>query len=141
MPRCSCAGNSCSCIIQAGSGLVISGTGNNSAPYTVSLAPNYLLITQAVAGTIDLTDVPSGAIVELNLSANVTGVTLPTTPGLKIEIAAKQVIASRTIVWPTIKWVGGVVPTLSTTINYIDWIVLRRLGTDWIGAVEGAAIR
>lgn len=141
MPRCSCAGNSCSCTIQAGTGLTLTGTGNDSAPFVVSLAANYLLLTQATNGPIDLSAVASGVIVELNLSANVTGITLPTAPGTKIEIAAKQVVASRTITWPTIKWVGGAAPVLSTTINYIDWIVIRRLGTDWIGAVEGAAIR
>src|SRR5690606_37407453 len=36
MPRCTCAGNSCNCLIQAGSNVTVAGKGTASDPYIVS---------------------------------------------------------------------------------------------------------
>jgi len=143
MPRCSCAGNSCSCAIQVGPGLTLTGTGNSSAPYTVSLASQYLSIPVPSVGALDLSSVPAGAIVEVLLSASANSVILPVlTPGSRIDLFVKQVVAGRTITWPSaVKWPGGTAPVLSSTINYGDWLAIRLLQTDWIGATEGLAIR
>lgn len=143
MPRCTCAGSSCSCIVQVGDGLTISGSGNASAPFTISLTQSLIAINQTVAGTVDLSTVQSGSVVFLSLSAAATGFTFPTTPGIRFDLVIKQITASNAVTWgSTIKWPGGTNPTVSATINYTDWFVLRNLGgSTWIGAIEGQAIR
>jgi hypothetical protein len=143
MPKCSCAGNSCSCQIQVGDGLLLTGTGNAGAPYVLSLAQAVTTLAQSAAGAVDLSAVKSGTLVLLNLSAAVTGFTLPSTPGTRIDLVITQVTAGNTVTWGTaIKWPGGAAPTVSATINYADWFALRALtATAWIGAIEGQAIR
>lgn len=144
MPRCSCAGNSCSCSVQVGDGLAISGTGSQSNPFIISLASQYIAISHTVAGALDLSSVPSGAVVDLTLSANATSLILPNVPGHNMDLIVRQGAASRTITWPAeVEFPGGVAgPTLSTTLNYRDWITLRQLtSTIWVGALIGAAIR
>jgi hypothetical protein len=143
MPRCSCAGNACSCAIQATDGLSISGTGSASNPFVITLNNQYIQVAHTVAGALDLSGMPSGAMVEVLLSANVTSVVLPTGDGYRLDLALKQAVASRTITWPgNIEWPGGTAPVLSTTINYWDWFFIRKLsGTTWLGTTHGAAIR
>ena len=143
MPKCTCAGNSCSCAIQVGDGLSISGTGNSGSPFIISLTQQYIPIDQTVAGTMDLSTAQSGSVVVLNLSAAVTGFIMPNLPGGRFDLVIKQVTASNAVTWGSvIKWPGGTSPTVSTTINYMDWFVLRNVGgTTWIGATEGLAIR
>lgn len=41
--------------------------------------------------------------------------------------------ASRAITWPTIKWVGGVAPTLTGTDGAIDYVFFIYDGTNWLG--------
>jgi hypothetical protein len=143
MPRCSCAGNSCSCLIQVGDGLVLTGTGNNSAPYTLSLASPYVPIAHGTSGGLDLSAATSGSLIHVTLSANVTGVTLSTIDGQWFDLFLQQGTAGNTIVWPAdIRWAGGTDPVLSTTVGWGDWFRLRRLtGTSWIGSIEGVAVR
>ena len=143
MPKCSCAGNSCSCAVQVGDGLTITGTGNAGAPFTISLTQTIVTIAQSGAGALDLSAVKTGSIVLVNLSASVTSVVLPSVAGSRIDVVFKQVTASNTVAWGTVvKWPGGTAPVVSTTINYMDWFVLRSLSTtEWIGAIEGQAIR
>jgi hypothetical protein len=123
--------------------LVISGTGNNSAPFTVSLASPYTGFTLSAPGALDLSALTSGALAEVTLGASATSVILPTVAaGTRIELALKQGVAGSTVTWPsTVKWSGGAAPVLSTVVNYTDWLVLRMLQGGWIGAVVGAAIR
>jgi hypothetical protein len=143
MPKCSCAGSSCSCQVQVGDGLTLTGTGNAAAPYVISLTQTVVSITQSATGTVDLSAVKSGSLVVIALSAPVTGLTLPTVPGTRIDLVFTQVTAGNTVTWGTaIKWPGGVAPVVSATINYSDWFALRALtSTAWVGAIEGQAIR
>lgn len=143
MPRCSCAGNSCSCLIQVGDGLTLTGTGNNAAPYTISLASQYVQIAHTSAGGLDLTDANSGTLIHVSLSGNVTGITLPTTEGMTLDLFFQQVTPSNTIVWPTgVRWAGGTDPTMTATATYGDWYHLRKInGADWIATIHGQAIR
>ena len=43
---------------------------------------------------------------------------------------------SRTVTWPTIKWIGGSAPTLTTTVNKRDIVVFVREGSDYYGAAD-----
>lgn len=43
---------------------------------------------------------------------------------------------SRTITWPTIKWAGGVAPTLSTGANKIDIVSFTYDGTNYYGVAS-----
>lgn len=144
MPRCSCAGNSCSCLIQVGDGLVLTGTGNNSAPYTISLASPYVPVAHGTEGGLDISNASSGALIHVTLTANITGITLPTIDGAQIDLFFEQGTAGNTIVWPAaVRWPGGTDPVLSTTAGWGDWFRLRKIAGAgaWIGAIEGAAIR
>jgi hypothetical protein len=142
MPRCSCAGNSCSCTIQTGPGLQLTGTGNTSAPFTISLATQFVSLPHPANGTLTLANAAPGSITEILLSGNVTSLVLPVSPGARLDLVLRQTVAGRTVAWPSsIKWAGGAPPVLSTTAGWADWIAIRQLATDWIGVVEGAGIR
>lgn len=39
MPKCGCAGSSCSCLIEGGAGVTIEGVGSADRPYLISSAP------------------------------------------------------------------------------------------------------
>ena len=49
MPRCDCAGSSCQCLIQAGAGIQITGSGNTNNPYVVTS-------TSTIAGSLQVQD-------------------------------------------------------------------------------------
>ena len=134
MPKCQCAGNACNCNLVAGDGLTIQGTGNASAPFTISLSSPLITVDVTAPGPIDASAATSGAVVVLNLSANVTSLTLPTTPGTRIDVIIVHTLANTTVTWPTIKWPGGTPPVQSTTAGRVDWISLRLYGPAWIGA-------
>lgn len=65
MPRCDCAGSTCQCLIQAGQGIQISGSGNTNNPYVITS-------TATIAGslrvqdtrTVDLTAIGAGTPVD-----------------------------------------------------------------------------
>ena len=143
MPRCSCAGNSCGCLIQGGDGVSISGTGNNSAPYTISLTTQYQQINHAVAGPLDLTPIRSGTLLEVALGANVTDIQFAGGLGTSYEVLFRQnVSGGATVAWPSIiEWPGGADPVLSTTLYWAELISFRKLAGSWLGVVLGAAIR
>lgn len=136
MPKCQCAGNACSCSIVTGDGLTVTGTGNASAPYQISLTSTLLTATVAAPATIDLSSLGSGAVARLDMSANVTGLTLPATIGARIDIVASHVVGAVSITWPSsVKWASATPPTQTTTINRYDWFTLRQVASGvWIGS-------
>lgn len=76
MPRgCGCAGNSCGCLIEVGPGLNVSGTGNATEPYLISLEESVPITMgpYTVAGsTADLTNVADGnAIVSVDYEEDI----------------------------------------------------------------------
>jgi hypothetical protein len=138
---CGCAGGSCGCAIQAGPGLVVTGTGNASAPFTITLAPTPSSIPIDVAGPLDLSAFGGYSTVLVNLNANATSVILPTAavaPG-RIDLLIRQGAGgSRLITWPAaIVWPGGTDPVLTTTNNAYDWITLIQAAGTWAGVRTG----
>jgi hypothetical protein len=141
MPRCSCAGNSCSCAIQSGTGITITGTGSATAPFVVSTSTRAGIVGLSADGVLDLSDVDSDSLIEVLLHEDVNSVVLPADSTARISLALRQGAIPNTVVWPAnVRWAGGVAPTLSTTAGDLDWLAFRQLGDIWLGAVEGAAI-
>lgn len=134
MPRCSCAGSSCNCTVQSGSGLTVFGQGNKDDPYIISLAIPFGEREHIEAGPLDLTVASPGAFVEVTLAADITEVVLPDDPGGRVELLIHQDGSGSTVTWPAnIWWPSGTPPVLSTVAGQADWIDLRRLGTHWVG--------
>ena len=139
MPKCQCAGNACNCQIVAGDGVVINGTGNASAPYSISVASQYIPVNVPANGPVDVSTAFTGAVIDLSLSANVTALTLPSVAGTRIDVVIRHVVAGTTVTWPTgILWPGGAAPAQATAANRTDWFTLRRGATNWIGGIVSA---
>lgn len=136
--RCSCAGSSCSCQIVAGNGVVVTGTGNASAPYQISIAPQQNQIDHLTDGALDLSSVSGYGSVLVNLAADATSVALPT-GGSRLDLLLLQGgTGSNLVTWPSvIKWPGGTDPTLSTAAGDLDWITLIQASGTWAGVVTG----
>jgi hypothetical protein len=136
MPKCQCAGNACNCQIVAGDGVVISGTGNASAPYSISVSSQYIPVNVPANGPVDVSTAFTGAVIDLSLSANVTALTLPAVAGARIDVVIRHVVAGTTVTWPAgILWPGGAAPAQATGANRVDWFALRRGSTNWIGSL------
>lgn len=96
---------------------------------------------QYVSTKFALTD--SGTIALDWNNSNVQSVTLggnrtftfanPLTGGRYLIVLKQDGTGSRTVTWPTIKWQGGVTPTLTTTAGKVDLITLIYDGTDYYG--------
>lgn len=74
MPRCDCAGSTCQCLILAGAGIEVTGSGNTNNPYVVTATTTIAgsLVVQDTA-TVDLTAVGAGSPVDpFVLSARAT---------------------------------------------------------------------
>jgi hypothetical protein len=66
--------------------------------------------------------------------------TFPTAvPGQSFTLVIRQGgSGSYTITWPTtVKWDGGVAPTLTTTVGAVDILGFFCVGTIWFGFVSG----
>jgi hypothetical protein len=136
MPKCQCAGNACNCQIVAGDGVIISGTGNASAPYQIAVASQYIPVSVPTNGPVDVSTAVTGSVVHLTMNANVTSLTLPTTAGLRIDVVIQHVVAGTTVTWPAgIWWEGGAAPAQATGANRTDWFSFRRVGSNWVGAL------
>jgi hypothetical protein len=137
--RCSCAGNSCSCQIVAGNGVVITGTGNASAPYQISIAPQQSNIDHGSAGALDLSGVNGYGSILVNLNANATSVVLPAS-GARIDILFVQGgSGNNTVTWPAVvKFPGGTDPVITTGVGATDWVTLIQAGGQWAGVKTGA---
>jgi hypothetical protein len=136
--RCSCAGSSCSCQIVPGNGITVDGTGNASAPYQISIAPQQNSITLASAGPLDLSNVNGYGSVLILLQANATSITLPT-GGARLDLLIQQdATGSRSVTWPAvIKFPGGTDPVITSTANAISWVTLIQAAGTWAGVVTG----
>jgi parallel beta-helix repeat protein len=62
--------------------------------------------------------------------------TNPAGPASLILRIVEDGTGSRTITWPTVKWAGGVAPTLTTTAAAIDIVALYFDGTTYYGNVS-----
>jgi len=63
MARCGCSGSTCSCLVTAGSGVAVSGTGTEANPYVIDVVGSDIAGTFAVAdtSTVDMNLAGSGS--------------------------------------------------------------------------------
>jgi hypothetical protein len=90
-------------------------------------------ITAAATTTIDMS---SGNVFTVNLSANITTLTLTNAGVGTYLIKFFQNVGSKTVAFPAgWKWAGGVIPTLTATINKLDIVTLIYDGTTYYATI------
>jgi len=101
--------------------------------------------TASVSGAVTV-DFSTASTHYLTLTGNVTALTLSNTVSAKVCSLTLYLVqdgtGSRLVTWPaSVKWPNGIAPTLSTTANAIDIVVLETLdgGTTWFANVAGKA--
>lgn len=132
MPRgCGCAGNSCGCLIEAGPGLNISGTGNATEPYLLSLqesVPVELGPYTVPGAGVDLTNIVDGnAIVRVEYEVDLFFQFSDNAPaGTRVEVRLQPSFGS------TLEFVGNVWTPVGTT----EPIPAPASGNIWLSAVK-----
>jgi len=102
---------------------------------------------QTASGANTTISLASGNVQQLTLGANTTIALVGATSAVACSLSLYIIqdgAGSRTIIWPaSVKWPGGIAPTLSTAGGKIDLIVLETLdgGATWFGALAGADYR
>jgi hypothetical protein len=101
--------------------------------------------TDAAFAGAETIDCAASEVHALTLTGNVTGITFTNVPAAGKTFALTLLLkqdgtGSRTVAWPaSVKWPGGVAPTLTTTAGRTDVITLLTHdgGTTWLGFVGG----
>jgi hypothetical protein len=103
------------------------------------------LSTLTNAGVAPIINLGDGNVHLITLTAIITTVSfVGATSGTacSISLYCKQdAVGGRVITWPaSVKWPGGIAPTLTAAANAIDLVVLETLdgGATWFGALAGA---
>lgn len=110
---------------------------NNGGQETVST-------NSAATGAVTL-NLANGNVFNLTLTGNVTFTFSGATSGKACSFAAylkQDATGTRTVTWPaSVKWAGGVNPSISTAANAIDIVVFESIdgGTTWYGSLVGTA--
>jgi hypothetical protein len=132
MPRgCGCAGNSCGCLIVAGAGVTVSGTGNASEPYVVSVTQSGLLelgpytVPGAGVNLTGITDTNATIALEYEVDAWIQFSTNAPI-GTRVEIRAMPSFGS------TLEFVGNV----WVQEGQAQPVPAPALGNLWISAVK-----
>lgn len=105
-------------------------------------------LTIANSGTAYNINLQNGNLFEITRTGNCT-ITFSNPPasgkGRKFTLILKQdPIGGRTITWPvSVKWPGGIAPTLTLTTNAVDIITFQTTdgGVRWYGMVDGINMR
>jgi hypothetical protein len=89
-------------------------------------------------------DCALGNVLAISLNANITSITFSNVPAsgsaYSIILSFTADGTARTIAWPAaVRWPGGTAPTMTSTNNKVDTIVLYTYdgGTNWFGFVSG----
>lgn len=134
MPRnCNCAGSACSCLITAGQGVSVTGTGNSSDPYVVGLAEGQ--------GATDAGEVPAGGTLDTQYvttdsfyrveALGALFITPPTAFGVQIDYYIANPESALIDILGTVYWEDGVSPVMTSPQMWITLINVAP-GT-WIG--------
>lgn len=109
-------------------------------PQNAQLIENVHVINAAGGGEV-IPDVTASTINQIRLDAPQCTLTFPAAAAGKsfLLTLVQDASGSRTVVWPnTIKWQGGVAPTLTTTANKQDvFSFICTDGINWLGFVVG----
>jgi len=121
---------------ETGSGVLVF---NTNAALTNPTVTNYVetpfTANSSTAITIALTN---GTVQIITLTGNAT-ITMPTaTSGKSFIMFLKQDgTGSRTVTWSTVKWAGGIAPTVTSTASRQDIYSFFADGTNWYGVNVG----
>lgn len=105
------------------------------------------LATNATATGAVTVNLASGNVHKLTLTGNVTLTLSGSTASVACAVSLyllQDGTGSRIVTWPaSVKWPGGVAPTLSTGAAKIDLVTLETIdnGTTWYGSLAGADFR
>lgn len=136
MPRgCGCAGNSCGCLVQGSGGVTVTGTGNASEPYIVSLTQSGLLELgpyTAPGWQVVLTSIAdSDAIIRLEYEANGFLMFSENAPiGTRVEVHLQPSFGA------TLEFMGNV----WLADGVVDPIPAPPSGNIWLSAVKMDAL-
>lgn len=120
-PRCDCAGSACSCLVTAGTGIAITGSGNPNNPYVIT-ATTSLAGALAVrdTATVDMSAVGTGTVVDPYIISAVARV------GVRnlIDVDPADVpVAGDTMSFNGTRWVFGPPPVAPAgAVNATDGI-------------------
>lgn len=90
-------------------------------------------ITAAATTTIDMS---TGNVFTVNLAANITTLTLTNAGVGTYLIKFVQTVGSKTVAFPAgWRWAGGVIPTITTTLNKLDIVTLIYDGTTYYATI------
>jgi hypothetical protein len=140
MPRnCGCSGNACSCLVTAGPGLQVEGTGNSSAPYVISLAPNQGAFDAGqipAGGTLDTRDLVVDSVVRVE-ALGAMFIRPPDAFGVKVDYYIVNSESALITILGTVQWQPAPAPTLNSPTMWIHMVNV--LGaTRWVA--RGAAL-
>lgn len=142
MPRgCGCAGNSCGCLVQAGPGVNVTGTGNATDPYIVATREsiNLQLGPYTVAGAnVDLDNYVDGnAIVIVDYEVDLSFKFPDTAPvGTRIEVRAMPSFGSDLIVVGNVWFEAGQPDTIPAPASGNLWISAVKMDSlNWFARV------
>jgi len=123
----------------------VSGTGDvvlKSGPEITSLRETKTNGT--ISSGVLAIDCALGNVLAISLNANITSITFSNVPAsgsaYSIILSFTADGTARTIAWPAaVRWPGGTAPTMTSTNNKVDTIVLYTYdgGTNWFGFVSG----
>ena len=105
----------------------------------IGVAPEVEVAVADVDGATVTMDYAAGRVHKVTLGGNRTIAFSNFADGGTLRIFLFQDSpGSRTVTWPTITWAGGSPPTLTTTANKADCIVVTKVGSVIYGAVAMA---
>ena len=83
------------------------------------------------------------SISQITLSANCTLAFPSVAAGKSFTLVLVQDgTGSHTVTWPTVKWVAGVAPAVTSTAGAVDWLSFACAdGVNWVGFVAGLDIK
>lgn len=143
MPRgCGCAGNSCGCLVLAGPGVNITGTGNASEPYVVGLQQQQVVTLGPfdVYTVVNLTgQVEGDAVIFMEMNADVRFMFSTTAPvGTRVQVRTMQSFGARLMpmgnMWTQAGLLLGTPPDKYFPVpsNGVAWLdAVKMSNVDW----------
>lgn len=152
MARCQCTGSSCSCAIQAGPGMQVTGVGSANQPYVLSAPPKYYVhnfnpgdpvyyinsaqVTDVGTRAIFVGDIADSYQAMIYMPDGSINAPYPIL-GAEVEFILSGTIGGSS----TINWAGGVITWhgVPPSTTQMGWYRFVFLGNRWAGVFLGAS--
>lgn len=140
---CADCNQGCNCRVIAGTGVTVTGSGLPRDPYVIEsvgpVSPDWTPAVEETWGTatIDLSDLDEPTVIEAELTANVTSITLPSWPATASGVITAIVdnTGAFTVAWPGLT--PGGTPIVQS--SGIDMVTMTWTGQQWLTVLVGAA--